>query len=128
MLLIIDFDGSIADVSSNNIKISQYGTVVWHFLKVPKLVKDPRLLLGNNSSNGSYSVDSDEMLLRLKINERLPLTKEDENEFELRCVVTLPFKCKRGFFMSDGTPSKTYFIQQNQYGYTWALVWLIKDA
>lgn len=124
IFLQFDFDGDVQDLSANEIKFSPCGCHVYHYSRVPTLVKNSGAMLNLPFHQGSVAMDPFQMLIQKKIQDNNSVTVEDERGFELRSTVKLPYPCRSEYYDNVGNKINTYWVSGNSHGYVFAFFWL----
>lgn len=131
LLAIFPLDGNVSDIDANHFEFIQDNTSIRRWGKIPRELQSCVALIGlgpEKPSKLGFS-DPDLMVVDAEIQKRLKANnyKRDKNEdiWEIRATLQLPFKCEPQFYTRNGKAVKSFRMQSNGRGFSWAFFWLL---
>ena len=131
LLAIFPLDGDVTDTDSNQFEFIDDNTAIRRWGKLPKERESCVALIGLGTEKPSKIgfTDVDLMLLDAEIKRRMKANnyERDGNDdiWEIRATLQLPFKCEPQFYSRDGTVLKTFRMRSNGRGFAWGYFWLL---
>ena len=131
LLAIFPLDGNVSDAESTQFEFVQDNTAIRRWGKIPKEREDCVALIGLGTDKHSKLGfnDTDLMVVDAEIKKRLQENKyqRDKNNdiWEIRAVLQLPFKCQPQLYTKDGKVLKSFRMRSNGRGFSWGFFWLL---